>query len=239
MTLFRFKQFTISHSRSTLKVGTDAILLGALTPIAQGSHRILDAGTGCGVIALMLAQRSQAHIVAIDIDLESVSEAQSNFEQSPWQQRLSALHSSVQGHTHNHLHCYDLVVSNPPFFSDSKLPENERLRLAKHTSSNDISTFLAALAKLIAPQGKLAVILPIATSPVFSANADKLGLYPEIVFEIIPKKGKPANRKIMVFSGERVNSTIRHYITLRNASDGFTDQYKLITKDFHPEEYLL
>lgn len=238
MTLFRFKQFSVSHVRSTLKLGTDAILLGALTPIEQGCRRILDVGTGCGIIALMLAQRSQALIDAIDVDQESVREAQGNFEQSPWPERMSSLHSSVEDYEHNCPHRYDLVVSNPPFFTNSQLPECGRHRLAKHTSLTDLSAYLAASAKLTAPQGKLAFILPVATSSVFLVYAHSLGFFPEAVFEIIPIKGKPAIRKIIVFSGERVNSITHQSITLRKSSGGFTHQYKLIAGDFHPEGYI-
>lgn len=239
MTLFRFKQFSIRHSRSTLKIGTDAVLLGALAPIEHGCRRIIDVGTGCGIIALMLAQRSKAHIEAIDIDRDSVDEAYENFAQSPWPEQLSAKHSSVQDYSQNHPGSFDLAVSNPPFFCNSQLPVNPLRRLAKHTSNAGLSAFLAASAKLISPQGKLAVIMPVATVTDFEKFALNLGLYPEIVFEIIPVKGKPANRKIIILSGKRVKQATHQIITLRNLSGEFTDQYKSLTGDFHPEGYLL
>lgn len=125
---FRFKQFEINHEKSTLKVGTDAVLLGAWTPIPAPCGRILDIGSGCGVITLMLAQRSNAQITGVDIDKPSIEEAAENANNSLWKNRINFINCSIQDFcTAEHQNNFDLIVSNPPFFVDSlKSPVHSR-----------------------------------------------------------------------------------------------------------------
>ena len=129
--LFRFKQFTIQHQRSSMKVGTDAVLLGAWCEL-DGARRVLDVGTGCGVIALMVAQRTtEADIWAIDIDSASVDEARENFLHSPWSDRLQ-----VRQEDFNNLadaDGFDLIVTNPPYYNENVLPPDAVRSAARHT----------------------------------------------------------------------------------------------------------
>ncbi|MCD4665845.1 MAG: methyltransferase [Bacteroidales bacterium] len=115
---FHFKQFNISDENSAMKVGTDAVLLGAWTDISE-TNNILDVGTGSGIVATILAQRSEANIDAIDIDKGSIDDAENNFDNCPWKNRLTAIHSSLQEYVKFTSKKYDLIVSNPPFFSNS------------------------------------------------------------------------------------------------------------------------
>ena len=159
---FKFKQFTVYHDRSTMKVGTDGVLLGAWTPFTGKEKHVLDIGTGCGLVALMLAQRiHNAQITGIDIDVASVGQANENFQASPWPERLKAELVPVQ-----ELSCqtdlrYDLIVSNPPFFVSSlPNPRQERMQ-ARHTCTLSHEDLLHAVVALLEPQGTFALVLPV------------------------------------------------------------------------------
>ena len=127
---FSFKQFTVYHDRCAMKVGTDGVLLGAWTDVS-GARDILDIGTGTGLIALMLAQRSEAHIVAVDIDEDAVKQAKENVEKSPWPGRIEVERHDIC--CFNSDIRYDVIVSNPPYFFNSlKCPDGQR-NIARHT----------------------------------------------------------------------------------------------------------
>lgn len=236
---FRFKQFSVSHRQSTMKVGTDAVLLGALANVDENCKRVLDVGTGCGIIALMLAQRSSALIDAIDIDENSVIEARENFQHSPWSNRLNSIHSSFQDFSSSGVDLYDLIVSNPPFFQNSLLPKNERFILAKHNQQLNFGNFLHASARLLSPTGKLAIILPVNESEIFTQTAGSMNFFLTRCYAIIPVIGKVQNRKVMLFSKENDGNPICQEIMLRSGSGKFSDEYKLLTQDFHPDEYFI
>lgn len=154
---FRFKQFECSHSESSMKIGVDAVLIGAWADV-DNAVRILDVGTGCGVIALMCAQRNpSAKIDAIDIDADSIAEASRNFETSPWGDRLSAKlmdFNAIEGEK------YDLIISNPPYFNSGiECPDSRRL-IARHEASLSPIVILTKGASLITASGKMAMVIP-------------------------------------------------------------------------------
>lgn len=234
---FRFRQFTISHQRSTLKVGTDALLLGALASLSGKEKLILDVGAGCGVIALMLAQRSPAVIDAIEIDDQSALEAGSNFKRSPWSNRLKSISTSFQYYSVSCNNRYDLIVSNPPFFQNCLLPQEKKSSLAKHNRQLGFDEFLSCTVNVLSSDGSLAVILPVAEAEVFTEKAAAHGLFLYGSTEIIPIENKPANRKVLHFSGKTNPEKVFSRITLRYKSGKFTEAYKTLTGEFHPEEY--
>ena len=155
---FTFKQFTIRHDRCAMKVGTDGVLLGAWTSVDH-SHRLLDIGTGTGLIALMLAQRCpQAFITAIDIDAEAVEQARENALSSPWKDRVEVLLQDICTFPANQQ--FDTIVSNPPYFIDSlKCPDDQR-NTARHTDTLDAERLLASVARLLTDDGRFSIILP-------------------------------------------------------------------------------
>src|SRR5436190_6902240 len=130
-TTFRFKQFTIHQDKCAMKVGTDSVLLGSWVDTAQATD-ILDIGTGSGIIALMLAQKSFAQIDAIDVDGNACEQAEENFKSSPWMDRLHVIHQSFQDYATGTEKKYDLIVSNPPYFQDAFKPAEESKLKAKH-----------------------------------------------------------------------------------------------------------
>lgn len=150
---FKFKQFSVSDDRSTMKVGTDAVLLGAWADVANAKS-ILDIGTGCGVIALMLAQRSNAIVDAVEIDVESAKQAKENFDASPW--KINIHNTAVQDLAGQ----YDLIVSNPPFFNNSLLPPASSRQKARHTTTLTHEDLMKSVSRLLTPGGKFAVIVP-------------------------------------------------------------------------------
>ena len=157
MSAFRFKQFAVEQDDVAMKVGTDGVLLGAWVDVA-GARRILDIGTGTGVIALMMAQRSAAEsIVGIDIDSVATARANSNFGLSPWQTRLRACNCPVQQFEAEK---FDLIVSNPPYFTDSLLCPDSRRTLARHTTELSLSELDDSVCRLLADGGRFALILP-------------------------------------------------------------------------------
>lgn len=202
---FRFRQFTIANDRAAMKVGTDGVLLGAWAPLGEAVE-ILDAGTGTGIIALMLAQRSAggAHVTAIDIDPAAVEEAADNFRNSPWDGILDAECVSFQefsGRAGNDAR-FDLIVSNPPFFSASLKAPDERRSAARHTDTLGSALIIEGSLRLLAPQGRLAIILPVAEGMDFVAEAEPAGLHLIRMCRVSTKSGKPAKRLLIEFSRE-------------------------------------
>ena len=164
---FKFKKFSVQHTLSTMKVGTDAVVLGSWIELTQERLRCLEIGCGCGVISLIMAQRLTQYfedqqytafkIDAIDIDAPSVEEASRNFVASPWASKLSALRSSFQ---HYSAEKYDLIFSNPPFFVNSLNAPEQRRNNARHSTELSHQELIDHSIRLLQPNGKLCLILP-------------------------------------------------------------------------------
>ncbi len=153
---FQFKQFTIRHDKCAMKVGTDGVLLGAWAG-TESCSRILDVGTGTGLIALMLAQRSKAVVDAIDIEADACLQAQENAESSLFAGRINVFHSDLVDFAQASTHLYDLIVSNPPYFVDSLKCPNLQRNTARHTDTLTLEDLLQYSRKLLAPQGRIAL----------------------------------------------------------------------------------
>ena len=198
MPAFQFQQFTVSHDRSTMRVGTDAVLLAALATesatVRQHTQRALDIGTGCGVVALIVAQHCpHARIDAIDIDRDSVTEAARNFNLSPFANRLRAYESSVQDWQGR----YDLIVSNPPFFNQSLPNPEARRAAARHTRQLPYSDLLKAVQRLLTPDGTCCVILPDSEAPTLLSLCASYDLSLHRQHFVHPTPSSPALRRIM------------------------------------------
>ena len=160
-----------------MKVGTDAVLLGALAG-SEKSKDILDIGTGCGVVALLMAQRHPQSIVhALDTDAASVLCATKNFAESPWGHRLRAFHTSIQDYANTYEGQYDCIVCNPPFFSHSLKCSSEKRNMARHNDSLPPEELSRAVDRLLSLQGEFDVILPLPESEILSQEMSKLGFY--------------------------------------------------------------
>lgn len=194
---FRFRQFSVAHDRSSMRVNTDAVLLGAWCPVPDGCARILDVGTGSGVIALMLAQRcGTAHITAIDLDGPSISQARDNFLSSPWPDRLSAEQISLQEFA-SRPSMFDLIVSNPPYFRNALRNPDPRRSDARHTDTLSFDELCRCAAQLLSDGGLLALVLPADAEEDILAAAAASGLYPTRLTRVLTRPDSAPKRILL------------------------------------------
>jgi tRNA1Val (adenine37-N6)-methyltransferase len=230
---FQFKQFIVHHTYSTMKVGTDAVLLGTLSDIPE-KGKILEVGTGTGVISLILAQRSKAQITAIDIHQASVWEARANFKESPWTERLKALMISYQLYAaQGNPIRYDLIISNPPFFENDLKSTDINRNIARHNDHLSYRDFLLASRYFISEIGQLCLILPVTEAEIFIKEAKNSEFYLQKKIEIKPKSEKEANRLILSFGKQILNEIQKNSITIRNNDNTYSETYKKLTEDFY------
>ncbi len=214
-----------------MKVGTDGVLLGAWVNIGN-AHRILDVGTGTGLIALMLAQRSSATIDAVEIDESSSQQAQENVNSSPWVNRITLFNQSFQSFALRETKKYDLIVSNPPYFIKS-LKSPEKLRtVARHNELLSQDDLLAGIEKLISKDGRFAGIFPYLEGNIFTAKAANYNLYCIKRVTILGKEKQPPKRLLLEFCQEK-KGLEESELTIRNSDDTFTEEYRQLTKDFY------
>lgn len=229
---FRFKQFTVRQDRCAMKVGTDGVLLGAWTQPGN-ARTILDIGTGTGLIALMIAQKSDAVIDAIDIDRHATVQAEENFSISPWSNRLNAIYESVQEFANHTTRRYDLIVSNPPYFMGAHPAPDEARNVARHMDETlSIEELTACVKKLLEPHGRFCVILPFMEGMKFREYAENHGLYANHLTKVKTKSDKTEKRLMMEFELTRKNMT-EDELTIQEADDSYTGQYIELTKDYY------
>ena len=228
---FHFKHFSLYHHRSTMKVGTDAILLGRWTEVKK-TDVALDIGTGSGLLPLMLSQKGVAQVDAVDIDAASIEEATINFKASQWREHLKAYCTNIvdfQTETK-----YDLIISNPPFFNHFSKCDSERKSRARH---NDMTLSHEALCnsvcRLLKTDGRFALVLPAMESVRFLKAAEKAGLFLHKKLNIIPMEGREANRVNLEFQKRFVACVGEQSLVLRNANGQFTEEYHVFLKDFY------
>lgn len=197
-TYFSFKQFTVHQHLCAMKVGIDGVLLGAWAN-TENCKQILDIGCGSGLIALMLAQRSNANITAIDIESSAIEQTKENIEISPWTDRISALETSLQHFSAPLGQLFDLIISNPPYFVNSlKAPEQKR-STARHTDQLTHHELLIHAKRLLAESGKICIILPVNEGLECIKFASTIGLFCSKKVEVYPKPNKPAKRLLLEF----------------------------------------
>lgn len=227
---FRFKQFNVQHQRSSMKVGTDAVLLGAWCDL-EGARRVLDVGTGCGVIALMVAQRNvDATILAIDIDPSSVDEANENFAASPWADRLQAHCQDYNDMTDDE--CFDLIVTNPPYYNEDVLPPDAVRSAARHTHALSFEQLLQGAARLLTSLGSIALITPVEARDAVTAAATFAGLHLSRLTTVHSSEGKQPKRLLWQWSKQRC-TILRNTLILHQKGGAFTPQYTELCKEFY------
>ena len=234
MTKFQFKQFSVEQDRCAMKIGTDGVLLGAWTPIDNNPANILDIGTGTGVIALMLAQRSNGQqIDALEIDEEAYEQSVDNFENSPWSDRLFSFHAGLDEFVEEPEDEYDLIVSNPPFYTEDYKSDNEQRDLARFADAMPFEELIEAADLLLSENGIFSTIIPFKEEAHFLAIAKEYELYP---FKITHVKGTPTSetkRSLLAFSRkESVNFPIDELI-IETERHQYTSKYISLTKDFY------
>ena len=228
---FHFKHFSLYHHRSTMKVGTDAILLGRWVEV-QPTDVVLDIGTGCGLLPLMLAQKGVVQVDAVDIDAASVEEATVNFKASQWRDRLNAFCTDIVDFQPDKM--YDLIISNPPFFNRYSKCDSERKSRARH---NDVTlshaSLCAVVARLLKSEGRFALVLPSGVSAEFLQVAKQCGLHLHKRLEIIPLEGKSPNRVNLELGFAKTAEIQGETFVIRDKDNRFTAQYNEFLKDYY------
>lgn len=227
--VFRFKSFSVVQEKSAMKIGTDGVLLGAWVK-TENPTRILDIGTGTGLISLMLAQRyPKAQITAIEIDSDSFEEAKYNFEESPFHERISAMHRSLQ--KYDSPEKFDLIVSNPPFFELTH-KQNSSRNTARQQSELKFSDLIFHSEIQLKSDGKLAVIIPYNSEAEFLDLAEMYGLYPNKITHVKGNENAPFKRSLLLLSRIQTQPEISE-LTLELSRNIYTEEYIALTRDFY------
>jgi tRNA1Val (adenine37-N6)-methyltransferase len=230
-TTFRFRQFTIHQDKCAMKVGTDAVLLGSWINTGY-ADRILDIGTGTGLLALMLAQRCAALIEAIDIDEGAYQQAKENFRISPWFERLYIFRRSLQEFALASTFKYDLIVSNPPYFQQASKPSEESRTTARHSDTLPFIDLIDGVKKLLLPNGKFCVVLPLKEGMEFMDLAQSRGLFCHRIARVKTVADKPEKRLLMEFN-LHFGLLTEEEIVIQEDDHTFSRQYLELTKDYY------
>ena len=228
---FSFKQFTINQDKSTFKVGTDGVLLGASADVA-GVKRILDIGSGTGLIAIMIAQRCEAEIATIEPDLESYIQTCDNVKLCKWSNRIKVEHTSLQVYNPGK-EKFDLIVTNPPFFSDSLKSPDPGRSAARHNDSLTSEEMLTGVLRLLEDNGRFQLIMPYIEGTIFIAEAQEYGFYCNNILKIRPLPASEIRRLILTFSRQQLKITEKFLTIERGRRHKFTEEYVNLTKDFY------
>ena len=227
---FKFRQFLIRQDKCAFKVGTDGVILGAAADIA-GASRILDIGSGTGLIAIMLAQRSNALITALEPDTDSFLQLSDNVSACRWKERISAVNSRIQDFKANQK--FDLIVSNPPYFINSVRNPDSRKSGTRHNDTLSHDDLLSGVSQLMGKEGKLQVIMPFVEGNILIAEAAAYGLYINKVLKIKPLPTSDIRRMVMTFSRNRSNPTEKFLTIEHGRRHEFTEEYKNFTREFY------
>jgi len=231
-TYFSFKQFTVHQHLCAMKVGIDGVLLGAWAS-TENCSRILDIGSGTGLIALMLAQRSNSKIMAIDIEPNAIAQTKENIKISPWADRISALETSLQNFSIPVIQAYDLIVSNPPYFVNSlKAPEQTRT-IARHTDSLTHNELLVHAKRLLAENGKICIILPVNEGLNCVKFASSIGLFCSKKVEVFPKPDKPLKRLLLEFILNEVETESSKIVIETTERHQYSVEFTKLVRDFY------
>lgn len=229
---FKFKQFKIVQDNAAMKVGTDGILIGAWTKVS-GAKTILDVGTGSGLMALMLAQRSPAKIVGIDIEDGAIKDASYNVKNSPWDNRIAIQKISLQEYVMKRNHKFDLIVSNPPFFQNDLKSASDKKNKARHTDSLPFNDLISGVKELLNEGGRFSVILPSKNANAFVEMAGQYGLTLSRLTKVQPLKEKEANRWLMEFRKEKTVLQEDCLIIYKNEKRTYSEAFIRLTREFY------
>lgn len=198
---FKFKQFIVHQNKSAMKVGTDGVLLGAWVNLNNNPFNVLDIGSGTGLISLMLAQRSNATVIdAVELNESAYIQTVENFEQSKWADRLFCYHASFQEFATEINETYDLIISNPPFYSSTYKHLEKDRAMARHSESLPTAELLKGVVKLLSEQGSCAFIIPYSEMDNFVALAESMNLILARVTNVKGMVDSPIKRSILQFS---------------------------------------
>lgn len=228
---FRFRKFTVWHDRCAMPVGTDGVLLGAWADLLHAG-RILDVGTGSGLLALMAAQRNEsASVTGIDVDAASVSQAARNVASSPFSNRVEILHEDVR-----HFRApepFDSVICNPPFYTEGVLPPDEGRSVARNTASLSFGELVESVAGILSDRGVFNVIIPTQAEELFISQCLMARLYVQRLCHVKTVQWKEPKRVMITFSKSTCNAPLSDALVLVDNQGRRTPQYLSLTSDFY------
>ena len=230
---FTFKQFHVNQDRCAMKIGTDGVLLGAWTPLINNPYNVLDIGAGTGILSLMLAQRGNAEqIDAIEIDEDAYEQCVENFEASPWSDKLFCFHAGLDEFVDEPEDEYDLIISNPPFYTDDYKSDNTSRDLARFEDALPFEELIEAAALLLSDNGIFSVIIPFKEEERFVSMCKELDLFP---LKITRVKGTPTSeikRSLLAFC--RIEQTaLIDELVIEISRHNYTPEYIELTKEFY------
>ena len=231
---FQFKQFTIEQDRCAMKIGTDAVLLGAWSPIPKNIFSILDIGSGTGILSIMLAQRSNAEqIDAIEIDEDAYEECVDNFENSQWSDKLFCYHAGLDEFLEEmEDESYDLIISNPPFYSDDYKSDTEKRNLARFEDALPFEELIESAANLLSEFGVFSVIIPFKEEERFIQIAKTFHLQPFKTTRVKGNETSEIKRSLLAFKwDEQINVVDELVIEIERHQ--YTSDYIELTKEFY------
>lgn len=230
---FQFKEFTVYQDRCAMKVGTDGVLLGAWTSLDHQPETILDVGSGTGLIALQLAQRSVAETIdAIELDENAYEQCVANFEGSPWADRLFCYHAGFDEFVDEIEDQYDLIVSNPPFYSEEVASGDVSRDQARQNSSLPFDELMEGVAKLLSEHGRFSVIVPFKEEGNMLDMASRNQLYPQRITRVKGNAQVEYKRSLMVFGFEKMEAQMDELI-IETERHQYTDAYIKLTEAFY------
>lgn len=226
---FKFKQFTVFQDRCAMKVGTDGVLLGAWTDVEQ-ARRVLDIGTGTGLIALMAAQRSRAEVCGVEVDEEAAGQACENADASPWKDRIRIICKPVQAYADEA--GFDVIVSNPPYFQEQTFCPDSQRNGARHTDGLSFEELLEAVSRLLTAEGVFYVVLPAGAVDRFVGLAAERHLYPCRHTRVHTKPDVPSKRSLLGFS-RCILPCREDSLVVELERHVYSPEYIRLTRDFY------
>lgn len=230
---FQFKQFTIEQDRCAMQIGTDGVLLGAWVSIENNPFSILDIGAGTGVIALQLAQRSDAEMIdALEVDDNAYEQCVDNFENSPWGDRLFCYHASLGEFIEEIEDKYDLIVSNPPFYSEDYKTSDESRDLARFNDSLPFDELIFSASQLLSEEGTFAVVIPRKEEEGFLKLAEQENLFAKRICRVKGNETSQEKRSLIAFSFEKSTPKIEN-LTIETSRHKYTEEYISLVNEFY------
>ncbi|MFB9051679.1 tRNA1(Val) (adenine(37)-N6)-methyltransferase [Formosa undariae] len=230
---FKFKEFTINQDRCAMKIGTDGVLLGAWASLAHRPFSALDIGAGTGVISLMLAQRSGIEVIdAMEIDDAAYEQCVENFENAPWADRLFCYHAALEEFVDEIEDEYDLIISNPPFYSEDYKTNNEQRDLARFAEALPFDHLIDSASKLLSEHGTFCLIVPFKEEATIIDLASKVDLFPNKILHVKGNPDSEIKRSLIQLSFEKTDLEINALI-IETERHKYTEDYIKLTKDFY------
>ena len=230
---FKFKQFTVNQDRCAMKIGTDSVLLGAWTTVEHNPYNVLDIGAGTGILSLMIAQRSNAEqIEAIEIDDEAFEQCAENFENSPWSDRLFCFHASLLEYMEAVDEKFDLIICNPPFYSEDYKTKDKSRDLARFSDAMPLEHIIFAVINFLSDKGKFSVIIPHKEEENYIEEASLIDLFPNRILRVRGNEKSDLKRSLIEFSYSERPIKISELI-IETERHQYTQDYINLTKDFY------